>query len=56
MWGAGVADVDDQARIRRHQRPGGAGMVEVDVREQQMAKVADAHAVVGEPALEHVQA
>ena len=49
---ADLRDVHLQRRVLAHERAGGAGVVEVDVREEQMADVAELEAALREPGLQ----
>lgn len=47
-----LGDVHSQARVGRDERAGGAGVIEVDVGDEQMAKIGDREPEIGEPGLE----
>ena len=49
---ADLGDVDAQPGVFAHERPGGAGVVEVDVREQQVADVGELEPALGEGRLQ----
>ena len=51
-----LAHVDEQARVLADEGAGRAGMVEMDVREQEVAELPDLEPVLGEPCPERVQA
>ena len=52
MRRADLRDVHLQRRVLAHERAGGAGVVEVDVREEQMADVAELEVALREPGLQ----
>ena len=52
MRRADLGDVHLQAGVLAHEHARGAGVVEVDVREQQVADVGELEAALGEPCLQ----
>ena len=51
MGRADLGDPDAEAGMLAHDRAGGAGVVEVDVREQEVADVGQLEPALGEPVL-----